>query len=148
MIPTDLLRNHPHFSDMNLEQLRKVTAISTLRTFSDNEVLLLEGNIAHTFCIVHEGSVDVIFRLGDGREVVAETLSRGDAFGWSAMIEPHILTATCRGNGEGSIIQIDGHELREICEADPNCGFRLQKEVSRTLRNRLSSLRVQIAASM
>jgi len=148
MIPQDMLRHHAHFSAMNLDQLQKVAAISNLRAFDDQEILLREGNRARVFCLVHEGSVDVLYHLGDGREVIAETLSRGDAFGWSAMIEPHILTATCRGNGPGAVIEIEGESLREICEADPNCGFRLQREVSRTLRNRLSSLRVQIAASM
>lgn len=148
MIPTELLRYHPYFADMNPEQLKQVTAISNLRDFSDGEILLSEGNPARKFCLIHEGSVDVIYRLGDDRDVVAETLTRSDAFGWSAMIEPHILTATCRGKGEGSIIEIDGQGLRELCEADPGCGFRLQKEVSSTLRNRLSALRIQIAATM
>jgi len=148
MIPQDLLRHHPHFTAMTTDQLQKVASISTLHQFEDGEILLTEGNQARVFCLVHEGAVDVIYRLGDDREVVAETLTRGDAFGWSAMIEPHILTATCRGKGRGAVIEVAGEELRQICEADPICGFGLQKEVSRTLRNRLSSLRVQIAATM
>jgi hypothetical protein len=74
-------------------------------------------------------------------------LIKGDAFGWSAFVEPHIMTASCIANNNGEYIAIEAEGLRHICDANPVCGYRVALELVKLLRDRLSAMRVQIAAT-
>jgi len=146
MISPELLRNFPHFSGLSYEYLKAIAMISSEREFEPEEALFHEGNLASHLCLMLSGEVSIVYRLGDDREVVADNLIKGDAFGWSAILEPHQLTATCRGAKRGKFIAIEAEGLRRICVEDYACGYHIVQEVSKTLRDRLSTMRVQIAA--
>ena len=146
MISSELLRQYPHFAGITDDCLKDIAMVSEKREFEAGEDLMVEGNTAKSLCLMISGEVSVIYRLGDDREVVADSLVKGDAFGWSALLEPHILTASCRGHKDGEIIKIDAEHLRSICDENIFCGYQILGEVSKTLRDRLSAMRVQIAA--
>ncbi len=146
MISPELLRQYPHFAGVTNDCLKAIAMASEKREFQAGEDLLIEGNPATSLCLMVSGEVDVIYRLGDDREVVADSLVKGDAFGWSALLAPHVLTASCRGHKAGEIIEIEALVLRAICEDNIACGYQIINEVSKTLRDRLSAMRVQIAA--
>lgn len=146
MISPELLRNFPHFSGVSYECLKDIAMIGSEREFDSEETLFREGNLATHLCLMLSGEVSIVYRLGDDREVVADNLIKGDAFGWSAILEPHQMTASCRGAKSGKFIAIEAEELRRICEENIACGYQIVREVSKTLRDRLSAMRVQIAA--
>lgn len=146
MISPELLRNFPHFSGASYECLKDIAMISKEREFDAEESLFHEGNLATHLCLMLSGEVSIVYRLGDNREVVADSLIKGDAFGWSAILEPHQLTASCRGAKSGKFIAIEAEGLRQICVENYACGYHIVRGVSKTLRDRLSAMRVQIAA--
>ncbi len=146
MVSPELLRHYPYFAGVTDKCLKDIAMVSKKREFQVGEDLIIEGNTATNLCLMVSGEVNVIYRLGDDREVVADSLIKGDAFGWSALLEPHILTASCRGHKEGEIIEIQAENLRSICDENIACGYQIISEVSKTLRDRLSAMRVQIAA--
>lgn len=146
MITPESLRSFPHFSGVSLECLKDIAMISREREFDAEETLFHEGNVATHLCLVLSGEVSIVYSLGDNREVVADSLIKGDAFGWSAILEPHQLTASCRGAKSGKFIAIEAERLRQICVEDYACGYLIVRGVSKALRDRLSALRVQIAA--
>ena len=146
MISPELLRNFPHFAVVSPECLKDIAMISMEREFDAEETLFDEGNLATHLCLMLSGEVSIIYRLGDNREVVADSLIKGDAFGWSAILEPHQLTASCRGAKSGKFIAIEAEGLRQICGENYACGYHIVLGVSKTLRDRLSAMRVQIAA--
>ncbi|MCJ7566479.1 MAG: cyclic nucleotide-binding domain-containing protein [Anaerolineales bacterium] len=146
MISPELLRGFPHFSGVSYECLKDIAMISRERDFDPEETLFHEGNLATHLCLMLSGEVSIVYRLGDNREVVADNLIKGDAFGWSAILEPHQLTASCRGAKSGKFIAIEAEGLRRICDEDYACGYHIVRGVSKALRDRLSAMRVQIAA--
>jgi len=44
------------------------------------------------------------------------------------------------------VLRIDGEGLRRICQENPAYGLVMMTEVAKTLRDRLSATRVQLAA--
>lgn len=148
MITDRSLKWFPHFAALSEKDIKSIAAVSSDREFEAGERLFTEGHPATHFCLLTSGEVNIVYRLGDDRQVVADTLTKGDAFCWSAILDPHFLTATCVGNKDGSFVQVEAEELRKICEDDAACGYRLVTEVSKTLRDRLSALRVRIAAGL
>ena len=148
MLSTQVLRRYPHFAGLGEEQRREIIQISRMRDFEEGEELFREGNRATHFMILMLGEIEIIYQLGDGREVVADTLVAGDALAWSALLEPHTLTASGVARKAGSLLEIEAKELRKLCEDSTDFGYLMLKEVGKTLRDRLSSMRVQTAVSL
>ena len=147
LISPQSLKYFPHFAGLNDEYLRQIALISDKVNFEAGDVLFVEEALATHLCILTSGTVDIVYRLGDNRTLVADTLIAGDAFGWSALLEPYKLTATSVGSKTGEYIRIEGEGLRRICDENPACGYRVTMELCKLLRDRLSALRIQIAAA-
>jgi CRP-like cAMP-binding protein len=146
MMRSQELKRFPYFAGLPHSVLEGIAAISSLRQFKAGERLLEEGARATQLMIVKSGQVDIIYRIGNGDEVTAETAVGGDVIAWSALLEPYQLTASGIGSKDGELIAIEGAHLRQMCDVDAWLGFQLMTEVARGLRDRLTGLRVQLAA--
>jgi CRP-like cAMP-binding protein len=131
---------------MSDEFLKEVTRISNERPFKAGERLFTEGNTATQFMLLKAGEVHIIYRIGDDSDVIADTLVVGDPMAWSALLDPHRLTATGVASKDGILIEIEAESLRRLCEDHKEFGYVMIKEVAKTLRSRLSAMRVQSAA--
>jgi CRP-like cAMP-binding protein len=141
------LQRYRYFASLPQSALEEIAWISSLRPFKAGERLLEERARATHLLIVKSGQVDINYRLGDGREVTAESVVGGDVIAWSALLEPFLLTASVVGSKDGELIAMEGGKLRELCEADTWLGYQLMTEIARGLRDRLTGLRVQLAAT-
>jgi CRP/FNR family cyclic AMP-dependent transcriptional regulator len=146
MISPQEFRRYRYFASVSGEMLQTLANCSSLRQFKAGERLFEEGALASHLMVVKSGQVDLIYRLGDNREVVAESAISGDVIAWSAVLAPYKLTASAVGSKDGELIEIEGKQLREICDADLSLGYQLMTEIAKGLRDRLTGLRVQIAA--
>ena len=148
MITVEQLKHYPHFSSMSNSYLQDIAKISHVMTFESGERLFHEGNTATHLMFIKSGEINIVYLLGDGREVVADTLVTGDTLAWSSVLAPHRLTASGVGSKSGSVIMIEAKGLRALCEERTDFGYSLMREIARTLRSRLSAMRVQAAASL
>ncbi|HEX8990682.1 MAG TPA: cyclic nucleotide-binding domain-containing protein [Anaerolineales bacterium] len=146
MIQTHELKRFRYFAGLPESMLDEIASISTLRRFKAAERLIEEGARAKELIIMKSGEVDLVYRLGDGREVTAESAVAGDVISWSALLEPYQLTASGVGTKDGELIAIEGERLRKLCDDDTVLGYQLMTEIARGLRDRLTGLRVQVAA--
>jgi CRP/FNR family transcriptional regulator, cyclic AMP receptor protein len=148
MISTEEFRRYLFFAGAPYQVLSALAACSSLRHFKAGERLFEEGAFAKNLVIVKSGQVDIIYRLGDDREVVAETALSGDVISWSGVLAPYQLTASGVGSKDGEVLEIEGKHLLEICSKDSSLGYQLMTEIAKALRDRLTGLRVQIAATL
>jgi CRP/FNR family cyclic AMP-dependent transcriptional regulator len=146
MISPEEFRRCPCFAGAAGQVLNTLANFSSLRKFKAGERIFEEGDLARYLMIIKSGQVDIIYQLGDNREVVAESAISGDVIAWSAVLAPYRLTASGVGSKDGELIEIEGEQLREMCNADKSLGYQLMTEVAKGLRDRLTGLRVQIAA--
>ena len=141
------LQRYRYFAGLPESAMQELAWISSVRPFKAGERLLEEGARATHLLIVKSGQVDIVYRLGDGREVTAESAIAGEVLAWSSLLEPYKLTASLVGTKDGELIALEGTKLRELCEADTWLGYQLMTEIARVLRDRLTGLRVQLAAA-
>jgi CRP/FNR family cyclic AMP-dependent transcriptional regulator len=146
MISPERLRRYPHCAGAPDDLLKSVAMLARERPFEAGERLFEEGATANKLMFLDSGEVDIVYRLGDDREVTVDTLVEGDLMAWSALLEPYRLTASGVGRRDGVVIEIDAEELRKICHATPSHGFIMMTQVAKALRDRLSATRVQLAA--
>jgi CRP/FNR family transcriptional regulator, cyclic AMP receptor protein len=147
MISSEEFRQYAYFAGAPHKVLVALANSSTVRKFKAGERIFEEGHPAKHLMIVKSGQVDIIYQLGDNREVVAESAISGDVISWSAVLAPYQLTASAVGSKDGELIEVGGRKILEICEADESLGYQLMTEIAKGLRNRLTGLRVQIAAA-
>jgi CRP-like cAMP-binding protein len=148
MVSPEVLRRYPNFAGIPEARLKQVAAISHEKAFKAGERVFTEGNRASHFMILVSGEINIIYLLGNGDKVIADTLVAGDPMAWSAVLAPHRLTASGEANKDGTLITIEAESLRRLCEEDKEFGFVMMREIGKTLRSRLSAMRVQAAASL
>lgn len=146
MISPEVLRHYPNFAGLSYEKLKDIAMISRLRSFEAGEELFTEGNRATHMMIVVSGEVHIVYELGNGSKVIADTLVAGDPLAWSALLDPHYLTASGVARNTGTLLEIKAEALRNMCTDDTEFGYVMMKEIAKTLRSRLSAMRVQTAA--
>ncbi len=146
MISPERLRRYPHFAGVSEEGLKEVAMISEEREFQAGQVLFNEGDPAEYLMILERGQVDIRYELGDGSQVTVDTLVGGDLMGWSALLDPYMLTASGVAKTSGRLIAVRAEPLRELCDENPAFGYRIMERVAQTLRSRLRGTRIQLVA--
>src|SRR4030067_811499 len=82
------------------------------RPFRKGEALFEEGGRATHLLFLEAGEVNIVFTLGSGNEVTVDTLVAGDVMAWSALLEPHVLTARGVGRTDGMCLALGAEGLR------------------------------------
>lgn len=147
MVSVEVLRSLPHFAGVRPESLKAVAEIAEEREFKAGETLCREGEPARWLSVLKEGEVDVVYRSQAHGGSIVDTIVPGELLGWSAIMEPHTISATVQARGNGRYLAIQADGLRKLCEKDHTLGYRLMTWVAREIRSRLVGISVQLATS-
>ena len=161
MISTETLKLFPYFAGVSPQCLKAVAEISTEHTFRAGERLFEEskalsaagkiydkGVEATHLMILSEGEVDITYTLPAGSEIVVGSLVSGDLMALAALIPPYQLTGNGIARKNGRLIRIEAPKLRELCEENPELGYRLMLQVARATMARLTETRIQLAGML
>jgi CRP-like cAMP-binding protein len=110
-----------------------------LHTFSDRigrehyaagEVVIQQGDEAHTFYVVADGEAEVVNRHPSGADLVLARLGAGEYFGEIGILQGRPRTATVRavGNRGLEVLAIDRETLLEMREATHDSGRALAEK--------------------
>ncbi|RMF32495.1 MAG: cyclic nucleotide-binding domain-containing protein [Chloroflexi bacterium] len=146
MVSPEILKRFPLCAGLDEEALRRLAAIAEEVSFPRGTLIFAEGEPADALYLLLDGWVDILINLdasGDRRGPVM-ILSPGELFGWSALVEPYIYTASALCAGPVSAIKFPGSALRRLCETDPRLGWVLITRVSRVIVSRLRATRAQV----
>ncbi len=149
MVSPELLRRYPFFSCLDETQQKAVALISEEVILEQGATLFEEGEPANTLYLLLEGGVDLFYPAS--RELrdlllVAE-INCGEPFSISALIEPHVLSATAKTTAPSRILKLDGQAVRALCEVDAKMGLALVRQAAKAAMERLHFARVQLAAA-
>ena len=123
--------------------------LSALATIAEREQvrrgerLFVRGEAAERFYIVEDGgfALTVVLRALDDRvETVVEELVAGEAFGWSALVEPRrsIYSGYC--TSDGTVVSFPGTALEALMATDEGLGLRLSVNLNRLIGTRVRVL--------
>jgi CRP-like cAMP-binding protein len=147
MVSPDRLRRFPHFANIEHRVQAFIATNSNATSFSTGDVILREGNTAKELMFLEKGEVDIVYRLGDDRIIVVDTIMPGETFSWSAGLPPHRLRSTAIAKTDGEYFGFERVSLTELCKLFPAFGCRMMTEIAQVLRRRLINTRVQLAAA-
>jgi CRP-like cAMP-binding protein len=149
MVSPELLRRYSFFSSLDQAQQKAIALIADVLQFDKGATIFEEGQPAELFYVLLEGCVDLYYPTGrdPAEHLLVAEINIGEPFSISALIEPHMLTATAKATAPSRILKIEGKALRALCELDPHLGFALMEQAARSAMERLHFARVQIAAA-
>jgi len=153
MISPELLRRYPFFGHLSQAQLAALAMIAEEVKLKDEQVVLEEGKPAHALYFLLEGGIDLYYtvkedaRKKECKEILVCQVNVGEPYGISTLIEPNVLTASGRSNGDSRALQFDGKALKDAMKADPGLELVLVREMAKAAIQRLAATQVLLAAA-
>jgi CRP-like cAMP-binding protein len=136
VIPTEELKRYEIFAEMDLTELKLLSAMAEERRGREGEELIRAGSPARTLYILQEGGLMVAFP--DGR---AFTLHQpGRVVGWSALVSPTHYTASVTCLTDSTLISFPGSELLRLVQRNVAFGTKIMRKISEVLSRRLPFL--------
>ena len=128
---------------LTASDLAALAAIAEREQVRSGERLFVRGEAAECFYIVEDGgfALTVVLRaLDELVETVVEELGAGEAFGWSALVEPRrsIYSGYC--TTDGTVVSFPGTALESLMATDEGLGSRLSVNLNRLIGARVRVL--------
>ena len=153
MISPELLRRYPFFGPFNDEQLKNISRVADEESVDEGVEIFEECAPAKFLYLLLEGGVELFYKSEEefhpktSREFSVGDINPGEVFAISSVINPYVLNATARAIRPSKYVKIDATALREMFEENPRMGYLAMHQVTKSIMERLSYTRVQLAAA-
>jgi CRP-like cAMP-binding protein len=138
-----LLTEHPFFRDLPPSDIQFLVGCAKNVRFEAGQVIFREGEDAGQFYLIRDGRVALEVFTPRGPAPI-QTISAGDALGWSWLVPPHKWRFDARAIETTRAFALDGKCLREKCDQDPRLGYELLKRIAAIIAERLHATRLQM----
>ena len=134
------------FQGVTEEELEPFLPLCDLVSVGRGSSTFKEGGAARFLYVVGQGRVALQMNLErpDGSVTGPTTVASvgtGDAFAWSAIVEPHRLTLSANAVEDCALVAIEAAALREILSRRRRVGYLVMMNVTKLLAERLSQTR-------
>ncbi len=145
MVDVEILERFPIFSGLDQRFIQSVAQACSARTYDSQERIFTEGDKAEKLYMLQSGRVSIERKLSQSwlqaegvSDVIISTEKEGSSFAWSALVEPGILTASARCREKSEVIEINGKDLMDILDKNPDVGYLFMKRLASIIALRLS----------
>lgn len=150
MVSVETLHRYQFFNHLTQDQLRAVAMISEIESYPKGYIIAREDTIATKLYLLLEGDLDLVYS-GGGEDAIVNALvgsiSPGEVFGVSSLIEPYQFISSVRAAMPIRVITIDSIALRALAEIDPKLGYGLMRNISSAVLNRLKFTQMELAVA-
>ena len=145
MVEVDEIKQLEFFNVFSQEQLEEISKITEKRNYEKGALVYQRGYRADHIYVVIKGLIS-LNRLEPGEKIGIsfEKREQGELFGAACFMEPqeYTLTAVCMADSE--VMVLDTNKLLEICERDPELGYKFVKEVAQIYFERYKVAKRQV----
>ncbi len=130
----ETLKSIPIFSELDIEQLRKITAVSKILKYKKNEYLFFEGDNYKGFYVLLKGTVKVFKNSIDGKESVLHIVKPLNAFADVPLFEGGNYPATAQTLEESIMIFIPKEGFLSLLKEEPEISLKMSSGFAKRLR--------------
>ncbi len=120
----ELITGMALFADVPQEDLHSLGQKTRIAHYERDEVIFYQGDPCDRFWLVHTGQVKIVFHDVDGREVILEIISPGEAFGGAVLFFP-VHPATAKALEDATIASFPAKVYTEFLLNQPQVVLRL-----------------------
>jgi CRP-like cAMP-binding protein len=140
----DALKKSELFSNLNEEELRIVETIAEPQHVIPGQIVCKQGKQEEKIYIVEDGAVAIVLEVGAMAHRQVQAACTNESFGWSALVEPYISTASVKAIEKTKLLAFEAEILREICNKYPDIGCKIYQSVARVVAKRLRQAYIQL----
>ena len=110
--------------------LAELASLATVRAYSENAVVFREGSECGDLFVVQSGHVALEMHVAGRGTTRILTVGEGEFVGWSALLGDSRMTSTATTMEPTRLVALPGKPLRELCEARPEIGYRVMRQMA------------------
>ena len=135
MMIVEAIEESDLFKGVSAEFLNKIGQIGEIRSFKCDSVICRANEKARYIYQLVDGEIDIMLAE---KEVIHFTVNRpGEIFGWSALVEPYIYTATAKCKSDVRVLRISRDSLEKIIIQHPTDGLAILRHLTSIISQRL-----------
>ena len=138
----EMIVKHPFWTGLNPHYFDLLNGCATFERFGVDQSIFKEGGNADQFYLIQNGRVTLDAFVPGRGVITVQTVSAGDALGWSWLFPPYQWHFTARGSDVTEAIVFAAKTLRDEAEQNHGFGYELIKRVSKLLLQRLQETRL------
>lgn len=143
MIAPELISRYPFFSGLDFRQFEILAKNAEGITKKVGEYIFHTGDELGYFYIVVEGAVGIILEKEGKGDTLVSAVGPGHAFAWSAMVSPHLATASSKALTDCWLIAFERKRLMHAFGKDCKLGYRIMEKIIQISRDRLLDARLE-----
>jgi CRP/FNR family cyclic AMP-dependent transcriptional regulator len=130
----ETLRNVSLFAGLQSTDLQRLGRILVPRHYEAGEVIIREGDEGVGFFIVSSGNVRVVKDLGGDKEQPLATLTSGDFFGETALLDGYPRTASVQAVDNAECLALTRWDFMSELKGSPTMAVEILRALARRLR--------------
>lgn len=139
-VSIEALRGTDIFAGLSGHDLEQIAKVCVERTYQAGERCAVQGEETDELRIVNGGKVAIQLRIEAApytQTLTTTTLTRGNVLAWSALVEPHVQTASARCIGMAQVLCIKASDLQRIFKERPSIERVVMKNLATVISSRL-----------
>ena len=120
----EILGGHPFLKEFQPQHIDKLAELAQNAQFERDQIIFRERDASSFFYLIVSGKV-ALEVTALGRTLRVQTISDGEALGWSSVLPSEGKYFQARALGAVRALVFDGARLREACEGGLRLGLRL-----------------------
>src|SRR3990170_7257317 len=143
MVTPQVLKEFKLFRGLGDNELAEVAKLCSERNLTEGSRCFMEGTKATEIHLCRSGKIDIVVQLNEpwNRTVKVHSVKAGEVFGWSALVEPYVYTASGECAEDSQEIFIKGSDLISLFEKNPHVGYVTMRNLSADISARLAQTR-------
>ena len=134
MAHEDALRNVPLFAGLESSDLQRLARILVPRQYEAGELIIREGDEAVGFFVLSSGKVRVVKDLGSDKEQTLATLTPGEFFGETALLDGYPRTASVEAVEKTECLALARWDFMSELKGSPTIAVEIVGVLARRLR--------------
>lgn len=138
----------PIFQNLSHEKLKKINALVNKKTYTQGELIYLQGDIGKNLYILESGQAKIYKTGKQGREYILHLLKEGQFFGELVLFKDEKLSTNAQAITDCMICTIRKEELEKVIKKDIEIAQSIIKALSSRLKkaeNMIESLALEDA---
>jgi signal-transduction protein with cAMP-binding, CBS, and nucleotidyltransferase domain len=147
MITIQELKSFKLFDGLSDEDLNRLAAIAQQRSHEKGTICFQQGTPASELHLCRSGQVDIVVRHFEAPtiRVKIDTLSEGQAFGWSALVAPYLYKASAICAKKTEEIYFRKEDLFKLFDQVPRVGYVFMKNLAAIISSRLTKYETKLS---
>lgn len=130
-----ILQDIPLFSELSVDELRKITKLSRLENYKTNEYVFHEGEEFKGIYIVIKGMVKIFKISPQGKEYILHLLTKPHLFGDVPLFTGGDCPASVQVMEDTTLLFIPKNEFLKLLEENPKLSFKIMSGFAKRLKS-------------